>query len=730
MHVVLASLMISTLATQPGTCENPGQRLALDWGRDEARITALRDSLTTVAQARPKDGESWLSYGTFLVYVSSEADSGWRTRLEAEKALEQAFRLLPGDPRPVAALGVLRRKQGARIEARRLVNRAVGMADRRDAEFEACFKAEIHYQMALVYRTWWEDWDGMHNLPATAPAIAACSAFRSQIADRGVQGTGLTSSTIPDAPAICAREFYEMMEYAQDWSSMRHADRDAMIQELGEALAADPTHRDARRDQLLAWYDLGEWDRFDATVSEGLRVGSDPWVRLWASAGAYARRRFGVARAYLDSATALLTDGERRLLLEPERVMAPEAAAQWTDWASENRPVRDDAFWQASDPLFLTDENERLLAHASRVLYASAKFGVPGARLGVDTDAGNIWVRYGVPLKRWTFRTGESLEGTNRRTTYWTYDSVSPPIILDRLPTRRLWRLTELAHDAFERNVDDVPQRWLPSEAFTTWDSLPVQIAQFEHGDTTVFDAYGWWSNPDSTLTRDSVGVGFFVFDAGMRPLVERRLTAPAREAGLPLMFRVPLAPSVYRYSIETMAEPGRAVRRARGVLELAARDTAALRTSDLLVGRRARTLPTVIGHRDQLHLAPLYDLVLEAGDSLVLYWETYGLVTDTTGVASYTVAVSVEDSAKTGLAGLVGRLGAALGLGSREGVALQWNVEAPAVAGVRRDVVVLDPPEWSAGVYVLKVTITEARSGRQTETERVIRVPERDDGG
>jgi hypothetical protein len=113
-----------------------------------------------------------------------------------------------------------------------------------------------------------------------------------------------------------------------------------------------------------------------------------------------------------------------------------------------------------------------------------------------------------------------------------------------------------------------------------------------------------------------------------------------------------------------------------------------------------------------------------------VLYWETYGLATDTTGAADYAVTVSVEDSAKTGLAGLVGRLGAALGLGSRGGIAIQWDVQAPAANGVRRDVVVLDPPDWQPGLYVLRVTVTEPKTGAEAFAERVLRVPEPDGGG
>jgi GWxTD domain-containing protein len=62
-----------------------------------------------------------------------------------------------------------------------------------------------------------------------------------------------------------------------------------------------------------------------------------------------------------------------------------------------------DAFWNASDPLFLTQYNERLLEHYSRVAYANLRFGLPD-KAGWKTDRGEIFLRYGNPLKRTRFR--------------------------------------------------------------------------------------------------------------------------------------------------------------------------------------------------------------------------------------------------------------------------------------------------------------------------------------
>lgn len=716
--MLFATLLSLAVQVAPGTCEGAWRRVQTDWDT-AGGYAAVRDSLERTAQAHAQDGERWLDFGAFLVFTAAEEQSDWRDRVEAEKTLDRALRLLKGDPRPMALFAVLRRKQGAHTDARRLMDRALAMERDGGVELSDCLRAELHYQLALVYRTWWEDWEAMHQMPATAPEIGRCSRIE------GAPDPQVAS----EAGVVCGREFHERMAYAQDLSDMRHDDRDAMIAALEAALDRWPAHPDARRQVLLVSYELEDWPQFDRNVEEGLAASADPWVRLWAATGAYERGQFDEARRFLAEALPHLAPAVRAMLLEPARLMAPDDSVAWTAYAPAVKERRDTIFWQGSDPLFLTEENERLLAHVARATYAATKFDVPSLdRLGLDTDAGMILLRYGRPLKQWTFRTSRNVDGYEfggRRTTYWVYDSVNPPLVFERNLAYRRWRLSELAQYAFERNVDHVPQHWDPTEAFDSWDSLPVLIARFEQGPSQVYDVYGYWTNPDPSIRRDSVQTGFFLFDAAMGSLVQERRTRPADAEYLRLRFRLPLAPNAYRYSIETLALPGRAARRARGQLDVTPLDSTAPRLSDLLVGRGIGAHPSVIRHRDELRLMPLYDLVIEAGDSLAVYWETYGLPVDTAGNVRYRVTLTVEDSTRTGIAGLVGRLGAALGLGARSGVSLTWEVDAPAADGVRRDVIVLDPPAWDPGAYVARITVQDLVAGGVARAERSVRVPD-----
>jgi hypothetical protein len=63
---------------------------------------------------------------------------------------------------------------------------------------------------------------------------------------------------------------------------MRFKDRDAMIENLEAAVAANPRHRDAEHALLLALYELGERERFARVLGAALAADSlDPWLRFW-----------------------------------------------------------------------------------------------------------------------------------------------------------------------------------------------------------------------------------------------------------------------------------------------------------------------------------------------------------------------------------------------------------------------------------------------------------------
>jgi len=86
-----------------------------------------------------------------------------------------------------------------------------------------------------------------------------------------------------------------------------------------------------------------------------------------------------------------------------------------------------DAFWNASDPLFLTKYNERLLEHYSRVAYSDLRFSLPD-KPGWKTDRGEIVLRYGEPIKRKRYRPQINAGGRTQvqvKTDVWEYKNMT-----------------------------------------------------------------------------------------------------------------------------------------------------------------------------------------------------------------------------------------------------------------------------------------------------------------
>lgn len=661
-------------------------------------IAKLREA----ARAAPKGGEAWLAYGLFLTLTTSERTADWRDRFEAEQALTHAFELLPGDPRPVAVLAVLRRKQGARIDARRLIRRAVGMVERGSAALDACYEAELYYQMAIIYRTWWEDWEGMTFMGGAVGSMVPCVTKQPRSPDTREE-------------MACPENFYDAMSRRADLTSMRFDDRDAVIENLEAAVAANPRHRDAQLALLLALYDLGDRERFARALGTVLAADSlDPWLHFWGATEAYARRDIDRAERFVHAGLNLLPEADREAFLSVARIAPPRMDRTWDS-------SYDSLYWRAADPLLLTDVNERLLAHVARVTYAQAKYNAPqmGVR-GPDANAGFMFVRYGRPWRLWQIPSYDEF-GIPVHELIWAMDSTDGPLRLQRALTMRRWRFIEESAGTIYAYAESVPERWNAREVFDTLDFLPVEVARFEDEGHTVLDVYALWRNPYPDVTPDSVHIGFFVSDAAMNRLLDRRRLVIRPGPRIRLQFRAPLAPAFYWYRVETLTGPMRAAGRIRGSLRVPTPATDSLRTSDLLLGRSAREPPATIPHRDSLRIDPLYDLEMTRGDSLVVYWETYGLKPDSTGMVRYHVTFDAREADRGTVAEVIARLGAALGVGRRSGVTVEWDVEAPAADGVRHDVLAVGPAGWKPGAYTLRVRIEERGSGRSAASERSV---------
>ncbi len=82
-------------------------------------------------------------------------------------------------------------------------------------------------------------------------------------------------------------------------------------------------------------------------------------------------------------------------------------------------------FWKITDPLYITNYNERLLEHYSRVAYANLRYSLHEQKIpGWKTDRGEIVLRYGEPLKKIRLRPHINAGGrteVDMKTDVWYY---------------------------------------------------------------------------------------------------------------------------------------------------------------------------------------------------------------------------------------------------------------------------------------------------------------------
>lgn len=79
-------------------------------------------------------------------------------------------------------------------------------------------------------------------------------------------------------------------------------------------------------------------------------------------------------------------------------------------------------YWKVSEPLYLTEYNERLLEHYSRVAYSNLHFSVPKMGIvGWKSNRGEVVLRYGEPLNRIRMRPQMGDNAVAMKTDVWNY---------------------------------------------------------------------------------------------------------------------------------------------------------------------------------------------------------------------------------------------------------------------------------------------------------------------
>ncbi len=187
-------------------------------------------------------------------------------------------------------------------------------------------------------------------------------------------------------------------------------DYDHAVSYLRKALHLDPTNREAAYILGSLYYDMEEYKLMTSLFLEMKKIfPEDKDVNLFLGLSYLAERHYSDAYQSFTVAMEKMSPEEYQQFLSPEYLLKNNRLA--------DLPEQINVFWSSKDPMFLTDENERLLEHFGRFAYANLAFSVPKLKMaGWQTDRGKTYIRYGKP--QYVVEYGKSME----------FDAIYPPM--------------------------------------------------------------------------------------------------------------------------------------------------------------------------------------------------------------------------------------------------------------------------------------------------------------
>ncbi len=215
-----------------------------------------------------------------------------------------------------------------------------------------------------------------------------------------------------------------------DFSAFVQKDYANAVIAFSEALELEPDNRDALHNLSLLSLEGGMIDRFIDYQKKILKNNPDDKdTHLFLGFGHYILSDHEISHSEYEKAKSLMESDERAVFESIEYIIPADEVKKYNALASADKSKFKEEFWKPKDPLFLSEYNERILEHYSRIPYANLKFGVKKNKIaGWETDRGKIYIRYGPPNEIARLRAEKAGIGGGRDldlTEIWYYDGFS-----------------------------------------------------------------------------------------------------------------------------------------------------------------------------------------------------------------------------------------------------------------------------------------------------------------
>ena len=721
--LVVLLLAARVLAAQTSTQEN--RFASADSLASEGDSAGALRLLDAAVRANASNGEAWHRRGVLAWRMSgAEKRTGFMKRSAnealltlADSSLRLATHYAPGSPGYLVDLGrfdLTSNSAAVRGRATPLFEKALKEARKGN---DATVLSRAADEMGM---TWWRHYE--------------------DIADRNIYSViikNVKDRTFTKDPRSIAYFVDRQMirTAAQDWSGALEYLK--AMELFSEAARVQPANGSAARHLYRGLVDRQRWVELEHLARVRVIANhTDGWAWLALGLGSHRLGDEHQSATSFDSALVYLPPADRARLTSLSRIVTPKDSLSRNRLPPSELANDERMYWLMADPLWATSDNEGRNEFLSRVVFAELRFSVEEFGIhGVDTDRGDVYVRYGPPPAVITFPPDALNQGEHRIRILWWY-STEETFLFRQLPTYGVATLDPDDLRETERLRDTVPVAWTNAGAKPLADTINVALTRFR-APADSSDVYFAAELPvkhlvqDVDLARGALDVSLEAFTWRAKPVytvtMHETIDFAHPEVRQMQSWRTRLQAGTFLYRVEALQRD--AGRGARSASRIELVPGGGFGVSDILVADSIAPTSPAPERWSDFKITPSVGRV-HRGRSFAMLWETYDLQKLANGTSSYDVTITLRREKGGGLGALaakiIGGVKSAIGISGNgsDHISLTFPRQAPARA-VAVDYVTLDLGEASPGNYVIDVDITDLATHRHVSRERPLTIVE-----
>ncbi len=400
-------------------------------------------------------------------------------------------------------------------------------------------------------------------------------------------------------------------------------------------------------------------------------------------------------------------------------------------------------YWKASDPLYLTDYNERLLEHYSRIAYANLKFSVPSMGIiGWKSNRGEVMLRYGEPISRMRIRPSMGDRRVNMKTDVWNYENMTlgftdmaqsgnflfatPPAEKDKIQPQ-FGGDTHYMMDNLRRLFPSLYNPKFDGSKFDINYDI-VQFKNFEkrnHADVYV----NYVLNADDSLFVNEINlnhkVGFFFLDKDYKEQFRKignELLSKEKNHNVVKSFRAPVRSDSGYVSFEIIRDIDKGTSSNRTELNIRKFSNNRLDISDLVLAFDVNSNKTGDGYFNRRGIDILSNPTKEfkLSDLIFIYYEIYNLKNGKDGLTNFDQSISISEiDEDTGFEKVVSSLLNIFSSSGEEKLTLTSNYRT--LESDPQIFLQLDLSKYPAAKYLITVTVKDKLENREVKSSAIV---------